>query len=123
MFLRIMALLFGIGFLFAGVAGFMPQFTPNNLLFGYFGVSPIHNAIHLASGVVALIAATDFRYAKWYFILFGLVYGAVAIVGVAQPQMMSMGTMMNMNPADNMLHGGIAIVSLLLGLTARRPGN
>ncbi len=34
--LRMIAVLFGIALIFAGVAGFLPAFTPGGLLFGLF---------------------------------------------------------------------------------------
>src|SRR5688572_13696482 len=76
-FLRIMAVLFAIAFLAVGVAGFMPNFFQNGLLFGYFEVDTMHNSIHVISGLIALIAATNENYARGFFKVFGLIYAAI----------------------------------------------
>lgn len=117
--LRIMAVLFGIAFIFVGVAGFLPTFMHNGLLLGYFEVNNMHNLVHLISGIVAIIAATNYRYSKIYFQLFGLVYAAVAIVGFYRQGDLSF-MMMHVNMADNILHIVIAVVALYLGFSARK---
>lgn len=115
---RILAVLVGIGFIFAGVAGYgvLPQFVENGLLFGLFEVNAMHNLVHIVSGVIAIMAATSFRLSKLYFILFGLVYGFVAFWGFWNNGDLYM---MHVNMADNYLHAGIAAVSLLIGLSAK----
>ena|SRR3990167_10032712 len=119
--LRIMAVIFGIGFIFAGVAGFLPTFMPNGLLLGWFEVDSMHNLVHLVSGVIAIMAATDYVYAKWYFRIFGIIYAMVTIVGFALHGDLSF-MMMHMNQADNVLHLVIAIIALYLGFfIGRRP--
>lgn len=112
--LRMIAILFGIAFIFAGIAGFMPSFTPNDLLFGYFMVNTMHNVIHLVSGVIAIMAATSVYYTRLFFKVFGIVYGLVAIVGFIRSDLF----IMHVNTADNFLHLGIAIVALYLGFVA-----
>ena len=112
--LRFFAVLFGIIFIFIGVAGFLPSFNPNGLLFGYFEVNFIHNMVHLASGVVAIMAATSFRTSVLYFQIFGVIYGLVAILGFALHGDLSF-MMMHVNTADNILHVLISLVSLYLG--------
>ena len=114
--LRMMAILFGIGFIFAGVAGFLPSFMPNGLLLGFFAVDSVHNMVHIASGVVAIMCAMSYRAAKFYFIIFGLIYGAIGILGFACADSMNG---MQMNIADNILHVSIAAVALFLGFSAR----
>lgn len=115
--LRIFAILFGIAFIFSGVAGFLPIFTHDNLLLGFFEVNSIHNFVHIASGVIAIMAATSYSATRWYFIIFGLVYAFVAVMGfLANGDLM----LMHVNTADNFLHLGIAIVSLFLGFSAKK---
>lgn len=109
--IRSFAILFGIAFIFAGVAGFMPSFTTNNLLFGFFEVDSMHNFVHIASGVVAIMAATSYKYTKLYFLIFGIVYALVGVLGFARGGDLFM---MHVNMADNFLHIGIGVVSLLL---------
>jgi uncharacterized membrane protein HdeD (DUF308 family) len=115
--IRFIAVLFGIAFIFAGVAGFMPAFTTNDALFGMFEVNTMHNVVHIVSGVIAIMAATSYKYTKWYFVIFGVVYVAVAIVGFINGGDLYI---MHANTPDNFLHLGIGVVSLLLGCYASK---
>lgn len=110
--LRVFAILFGIGFIFAGVAGFLPSFKPNGFLFYYFEVDTMHNLVHIVSGVIAIMAATSYHYARLYFQIFGVIYAVVAILGFWRNGDL---WVMHFNMADNILHIGIAVVALLLG--------
>ncbi len=114
--LRIFAVLFGIGFIFAGVAGFLPGFMTDGLLFGYFEVDTMHNFVHIASGVIAIMASTSSKYTRLYFQLFGIVYGLVAILGFWRDGDVFV---MHVNFADNILHTVIAVVSLYLGFAVK----
>lgn len=114
--LRMIAILFGIGFIFAGVAGFLPSFNQNGLLFGYFSVDMMHNVVHLVTGVIAIMCAVNHRATKMFFIVFGIIYAVVAIAGFMNSPYMAG---MQMNQADNILHVVIAAVSLFLGFSAK----
>lgn len=114
--LRIIGVLFGIAFIFVGIAGFLPHFIQNNLLFGYFEVNAMHNLVHIVSGVIAIMAATSYYYIKLYFRVFGVVYALVAILGFFNNGNLYI---MHVNLADNLLHVVIALVALLLGFFVR----
>lgn len=95
-----------------GIAGFV---TGDPLL--VFKIDNVHNVVHLLSGLVALgAAATSMKYARWYLIVFGVVYGLVTVLGFVS------GTdvlgLFEINTADNYLHLAIAVVSLVVGLGA-----
>src|SRR6266550_6274074 len=110
-----MAVLFGIVFLAVGILGFVPAVTKDQMLLGIFHVNAAHNCVHLLSGVVALFAGmTSLGAARWYFRIFGLVYGLVAVMGFFVGDGMLLGLISN-NTADTWLHVGIAAVSLILG--------
>lgn len=111
-FLRIMAILFGVAFIAAGIMGFFPMFMIDGNLLGLFEVNSMHNIIHISSGIVALLCSFHTQAARWYFIIFGIVYGLVAIIGFANSGNLFM---MHVNMADNLLHTGIALISLWLG--------
>lgn len=119
MMLRILAILFGIGFIFAGVAGFLPSFSPNGLLLGWFQIDPMHNIVHLVSGIIAIMAATSYSYSRLYFQIFGVIYGLVTIAGFVMRGDLGF-MMMHMNLADNFLHLGITIVALFLGFGTKK---
>lgn len=119
MLLRTMAILFGIGFIFIGVAGFLSAFMQEGLLLGYFAVNTIHNIFYIASGVIAIMAATQYRYARTYFQVFGILFGVLTILGFVFNG--DIGLMMGpMNMADNFLHLGITIAALFLGFFTKR---
>lgn len=119
MMVRILAVLFGIGFIFAGVAGFLPAFTPDGLLFGIFMVGMIHNIVHLVSGILAIMAATSIHYSRLYFQVFGIVYGIVTVLGFWKKGDLSF-MLMHMNMADNFLHLGITLAALYIGFFLHR---
>jgi hypothetical protein len=114
--LRMITLLLGIIFIFVGVAGFLPNFMMNDLLFGYFTVNPMHNAVHLVSGIVGIMAATRYNWSKLFLQVFGVVYTLVACAGFWRGGDL---WMMQMNTADNILHLVVGVVALYLGFSAK----
>lgn len=115
--LRALAVIFGIVFIFAGVAGFLPDFTQDGLLFGFFQVDSMHNIAHIATGVIAIMAATSFNFTKLFFQIFGIIYAVVAIVGFWRGGDLFI---MNVNFADNILHTVIGVVMLYLGFFVKK---
>lgn len=108
----------GIIFVVIGIGGFIPALTSKDsmgmtLLLGIFMVGAVHNVIHLASGVAALLCTKSEKYAMMYFRIFGIVYGLVTLVGFIQGD--TVLGLIDVNTADNFLHLGIALVSLYLG--------
>jgi hypothetical protein len=114
------AIIFGIFFIVAGVGGFFPALAPNQMLFGIFMVGPVHNTIHIASGVAALFCAfSGAGAARKYFQIFGVVYLLVAVLGFVYGNQPLMG-MVEHNQADIWLHIAIAAVALFLGFAGSR---
>lgn len=111
MTLRIAAGIFGVFFILVGIAGFIPPLTPNHLLFGLFMVDPIHNCIHLISGLFALIGAIKTSWALMYFKVFGVIYAVVTILGFITEDLI----LIHVNMADNFLHLAISLVALYFG--------
>ena len=112
------ALIAGVIFVVIGIGGFIPALTTKDsmdmtLLLGVFMVGALHNVIHLASGVAALVSAKSEMYAMWYFRVFGIVYGLVTLLGFIQGD--NVLGILDVNTADNFLHLGITLVSLYLG--------
>ncbi len=101
----------GVVLLVVGIAGFLMPLP-------IFEVNTAHNLVHLASGVVALLAAANgYQYSKIYLIVFGLVYGLVTILGF-----LSVGfiwDLLALNTADNYLHLLIAAACLIVGLGSK----
>src|SRR5687767_7793538 len=117
--LRKICILFGIIFVAVGVLGFVPGITQDGHLLGIFHVNAAHNAVHILSGVAALICGSISSHAaRMYFRIFGLVYGLVAVLGFVNGERPIFGIISN-NMADTWLHVGIAAVSLILGFVVR----
>jgi hypothetical protein len=113
--LRVLAILFGILFIFIGVAGFMPNFYSNELLFGYLSVDSMHNFVHLITGVLAIMAATRYSAAKVYFCVFGIIFILLALLGFWRNDFY----MMHMNLGDNIFHLIVGLIFAYLGFSAK----
>lgn len=116
--LKKVSLVFGIVFLLVGLLGFVPGITSTSddgmqLLLGLFMVDPVHNIIHLLSGVAGLIGAANSTYAKWYLVGFGAVYALVTLVGFFDQMIFGL---LHVNTADNILHLVLALGLLGAGL-------
>jgi hypothetical protein len=102
-----------------GIIGFLPDFTPEGKLFGYFAVNPWHNVVHIATGFIAILCGlANGLAAKIFFILFGLAYAGIAVLGFMQGDGL-LFNVLTINTADNWLHAGIALISLFFGLFIR----
>ncbi|MCH0541417.1 DUF4383 domain-containing protein [Streptomyces sp. MUM 203J] len=127
------ALLVGVVFLLLGTLGFVPGVTTGRdglefaghgssaELLGLFQVSVLHNTVHLVYGVAGVAAAlVTAAAARWYLLIGGLVYVALALYGgFVEP-----GGTANFVPFDtagNWLHftAGIVMVGLGAGLPRR----
>jgi hypothetical protein len=113
------AIIFGIFFIVAGIGGFFPALAPHGMLFGIFMVGPVHNTIHIASGLAAFLCAfAGAGAARKYFQIFGVVYLLVALIGFYYGNDPLMG-MVEHNKADIWLHIAIAAVALFLGFSGK----
>src|SRR5205085_4415292 len=113
------SLLFGVIFLAVGVLGFVPGITRDEHLLGIFHVNAAHNAVHILTGLIALMSGLAGEHAATlFFRIFGVVYGLVAMLGFAYGDRPILGFISN-NVADTWLHVAIAVVSLLLGFAVR----
>ena len=109
---RLVSQIFGVILTLVGILGFIPALVPNGYLLGVFAVNPLHNIIHLATGLLGIFAgfAMGGQYARLYTLIFGIVYTIVAIVGFVQGN-----TVLGLIPtgiADNILHAALAIAFL-----------
>ncbi len=120
----------GLAFLIAGIAGFIPGLTSNfdelelagpesgAELFGLFEVSILHNLVHLLFAV-GLIAAARYSWSRLY-----LLGGGVACLGVAAYGVLvdheSDANFLPINDADTLLHLGLALTMIVLGLVGVR---
>ena len=111
----------GVAMLAAGVLGFaLPR------LLG-FHLTPVHNVIHLATGVLAayLGFAGSEGGARNFCRIFGAVYGLVALLGFVAPGLLSTilghpGLSAADLMADNVFHVAVALASLAAGFGGAR---
>ncbi|WP_328360259.1 DUF4383 domain-containing protein [Mycobacterium sp. NBC_00419] len=120
------AVLVAAAFLAVAIAGFIPGLTSRvdqlqwygmdsrAQLFGVFGISVLHNLLHLAFGVVGLLLATSYARARAYLIGGGVIFLGLWLAGLLADQLRSM---LPLNHADSWLHFSIGVVMVLLGLT------
>jgi hypothetical protein len=115
MLLKSSAMIIGLILIILGIIGFIPALTPEGKLLDIFMVNPMHNLFHLVSGAIALLCGLNSSLAsKIFFIIFGIIYLIVAILGFMIGEGMVLD-FLAVNQADNILHVVIAFVALSLG--------
>jgi hypothetical protein len=115
MSLKSIAVVFGIVFVIVGALGWVPALAPGGKLLGWFDVNDAHNVVHLATGILAIVAGvTSERASRIFFQVFGVIYACVALLGFVGGDKALLGIVAN-NSADAVLHVIIAIVALYLG--------
>ena len=130
-FTRYFALVVGIAFTLAGIAGFLPFFTPHappdaphlsvdanyGLLIGLFPVNIIHNLFHVGVGVVGLLAFRSYPSALQFSRFLGITLGVLTVMGLIP----SLNTGFGVWPLyghDIWLHGLEAVIGVYLGFFA-----
>jgi len=128
--MQVFAALMGAAFLLVGLAGFVPGLTSDYgrlgsagtgsqaLLLGLFQVSVLHNIVHLLFGV-GLLAAARYASARAYLLGGGIVYLGVTVYGFLIDRESDLN-FLPVNPADNLLHLGLALAMVGLGLVGLR---
>ncbi len=114
---------FGGVYVLIGILGFVSFFggtidqTPNQLL-GIFGITAVHNVVHLLIGLAFLGAARTDANARMASLLIGGTYVLVGIIGLLNVQFIN--DLLAINGADNGLHFASGIAALAVGLAGRR---
>jgi len=110
-----LGIVMGTLFLTGGILAFVPGVTNDGMYFGVFMVNTAHNLMHIASGIIFLIASMfGDRPARWWFRIFGAFYGALAALGFTVGNGLILGVIMN-SPFDSWGHGALALIMLLIG--------
>jgi hypothetical protein len=109
----------GVVFLLVGLCGFVAP----NLLGAH--LSPIHNVIHIVSGAIALYLgfAGTLSGAKTFSLVFGVVYLALGVLGLAlgtAPDRMWMVGPLHFGQADHLIHVLLGIIFLAGGLFTKK---
>ena len=109
--------LLGIVLLGVGVWGLMTGAHAHELV--VFSINGNHNLVHLLSGALAIIAAFAGRgAAKTFCLVFGAIYGVVAVAGFVYIE--AVVELLNLNTPDNLLHAAIAVACLVVGSMPER---
>ena len=112
----------GVIFLLVGVIGFVSPHLLNAHL------TPIHNVVHIVSGAIALYFgfAGTLSGAKVFSLIFGIVYLALGILGLAlgrpegaESKMWMVGPL-HLGMADHGIHIVLGVIFLVGGLFTRR---
>lgn len=104
----------GIVLIIVGILGFI-----QSPVLGLFQVDTVHDWVHIISGVLAILAVLSGEsYARLYLIIFGIIYGLVAIIGFVNGGNILGVMTVNMN--DNYLHSVIAIICLAVGFGSKK---
>ena len=100
----------GIAFIIVAIWGFI---AGDHVLI--FHVNTAHNIVHLLSGILAVACGmAGEKAARGFSIVFGIVYGLVAVLGIFNVQFVN--ELLHLNDADDWLHLGIAALFLFAGL-------
>jgi Domain of unknown function (DUF4383) len=108
---KMAATVLGIVLVVVGLLGFV-----NNPVLGIFLVNPLHDVIHIVTGLVLLAGAYSSLGSSLALKIIGIVYAIVAVIGffmVMDGMMLGMA----MNEADKWLHVVLAVVILIAGFT------
>lgn len=106
------ARIFGIVLTIAGIVGLMAiadQNTTEKVL--GLEVNLTHNIIHLASGVLGLVAGfAVLSFARTYALALGIIYGAVFVWGLFDSN--PLGLFVNINAVDMGIHAALAVLGI-----------
>lgn len=94
--LRAVSLIFGVLFVFAGIAGFVPGLTSpmppgaprlvidhgHGLALGLLPVNTLHNLVHLLFGAMGLAAYGGMLSSRLYLQIVAVAYGLLAVMGL-----------------------------------------
>ena len=111
-FLRV----FGVVFLLLGVGGFfLPTSGPVHEL---LHLTATHNIVHLLSGILFLAVSGSFQWSKVVSIVFGVVYGAVAIYGLFTSDIFGL---IDVTPTIEIVHFAVAVLAIFVGIRSTQP--
>jgi hypothetical protein len=129
---RTFALIFGIVFLLAGIAGFIPALLQppqggaiapgvhHQLLLGMFPVNPAHNAVHILFGLWGLAAWRSAGGAVMYARGVAIIYLVLTVCGLI-PRLDDLFGLVPLYGNDVWLHLALAIVAAYFGWVNRSP--
>jgi len=126
--LRPVVAVLGLLYLALGIAGFL---TPETAAVGHetsravwiFSVTPLLNLVHTAVGVLGLLAATRRAGSIIYCWVLFVGFTGMTAYGILATALVNPEDPINLNWADNWLHGLTAAAGLALGIAGARSLN
>jgi hypothetical protein len=112
---RLYAMTVGVVLVAAGIIGFFYEgaFSSDesvrDAVFGILDVNGFHNVVHIATGLLGILAARTLASARTYCLLFGAVYLVVTLWGFVVGDGGSILSIIPINTADNVLHLLLAV--------------
>ena len=121
------AMLFGVVFIIVGVLGFtvpggmaMGDAANAPKLLGLFPVNLLHNLVHIAFGVWGLAAARSFSGAVAFCKLGGMIYLALAVIGIVAPTAFGL---IPIGGNDVFLHTVLGVLLVWAGFMAKEEAD
>ena len=107
---RLYALVVGVVLVAAGIIGFFYESafssdeSVRSAVFGLLDVNGFHNVVHIATGLLGILAARTIASARTYCLAFAVVYLVVCIWGFVVGNDGSILSIVPVNTEDNILH-------------------
>ena len=125
---RYFALIVGIIYLVVGIAGFIPGLRTNREwaeltvratsgeLIGLFPVNVLHNLVHLAIGILGILAYRTFDASRTYSRALAIVYAVLAILGLIDAARLNfLFGLVPLHRHDIWLHALTALIAAYFG--------
>ena len=117
------AVLSGIILVAIGLLGFISNPIVGKADGALVATNELHNVVHILTGVVALWIGLGLRGSAQATAMvgFGALYTIVLIATLVSPDLFGLFGGYTAGPAEHLIHGGLAVVSIAVGLMGR-PG-
>ena len=116
-FVRLVALVFGAVYTLVGIMGFIPGLNDGSPqgggtvsdpfagdLLGIFTINWFHNLAHLLIGLAGLAAYRSYNASRTYALVVGLAYALLFLLGILSGTVGTLGGLLPLNLADDILH-------------------
>jgi hypothetical protein len=131
-FVRLLALVLGVVYTLVGILGFIPTFLRGNLtdvngplagnLLGIFAVNWFHSLAHLLIGLAGLAVYRSYTNSRTYALVIGIAYALLFLLGLLSGRVGTLGGLLPLNGADDILHIVTAAVLLFAYFAAGSRG-
>jgi len=115
------AVLSGAILVAVGLLGFVDNPIVGKAEGALIGANDIHNSVHILTGLVALWIGLGLKGASQATALtaFGVLYAVVLVATLVSPELFGLFAGYGAGPIEHVIHGGLAVVSIGVGLMAR----